>query len=162
MPSQRHASSWFSSQSLKDGSPLCVVSWRFTGLNGTHLFFIRLYACYLDFEHDIPSNSIKALTTTPAPTQSNACQVPVSAKEKETVESDVNSLQETPLEHTSLLRSGRVSRISPPFVASHDLPRGAMFAFQALLAYLLMLAVMCEPFSSHLTSFPSTNFDPVV
>ena len=131
---------------------LCVALWRFTGLNGMLRFFFRLYACDFDSKHDIPSpNSIKTLTTTPAPTQSNACPVPVSAKEKETLESDVNSLQETPLEHTSLLRSGRVSRTSPPFVASHDLPRGVMFAFQALLAYLLMLAVMCAPLPSYLT-----------
>ncbi|KAI0690691.1 Ctr copper transporter [Cytidiella melzeri] len=40
-----------------------------------------------------------------------------------------------------LLRKGRASA-SLPFVASHDLPRGAIFAFQALLTYVLMLAVM--------------------
>lgn len=36
----------------------------------------------------------------------------------------------------------RPHRILPPFIASHDLPRGAIFAFQSLLAYALMLAVM--------------------
>jgi len=65
-----------------------------------------------------------------------------STKESEPVDIDVQSLQGTPSEQHSLLRSGRVSRLSPPFIASHDLPRGAIFAFQALLAYLLMLAVM--------------------
>lgn len=104
------------------------------------------------------SHSTKALTSPSATAQSNTCSAPaVSVKEKEAADSDVNSIQETPLENTSLLRSGRVSRVSPPFIASHDLPRGAIFAFQALIAYLLMLAVMCVPFTklparSHLIS----------
>ena len=34
------------------------------------------------------------------------------------------------------------SRSLPPFIASHDLPRGAIFALHSLLAYALMLAVM--------------------
>ncbi|KAH9921949.1 Ctr copper transporter [Epithele typhae] len=34
------------------------------------------------------------------------------------------------------------TRTYPPFIPSHDIPRGALFAFQALLYYLLMLAVM--------------------
>lgn len=33
-------------------------------------------------------------------------------------------------------------RSLPPFILSHDLPRGAIFALQSLLAYALMLAVM--------------------
>lgn len=33
-------------------------------------------------------------------------------------------------------------RSLPPFILSHDLARGFLFAFQALLHYLLMLAVM--------------------
>ena len=33
-------------------------------------------------------------------------------------------------------------RSLPPFIASHDIPRGALFAFQALLYSILMLAVM--------------------
>ncbi|EFI28582.1 copper transporter [Coprinopsis cinerea okayama7 len=33
-------------------------------------------------------------------------------------------------------------RTIPPFVASHDIPRGILHAFQAALGYLLMLAVM--------------------
>lgn len=66
-----------------------------------------------------------------------------SIKEKDAGEGDVSSLQETSSEQRSLMRNGRVSRLSTPFIASHDIPRGAIFALQALLAYLLMLAVMC-------------------
>jgi len=33
-------------------------------------------------------------------------------------------------------------RVIAPFIASHDIPRGAIHAFQALLGYALMLAVM--------------------
>ena len=36
----------------------------------------------------------------------------------------------------------RGTRSYPPFIASHDIPRGAIFAFQALLYYILMLVVM--------------------
>ena len=36
----------------------------------------------------------------------------------------------------------RAQRRMPPFIASHDLPRGALYAFQALLSYVLMLSVM--------------------
>ncbi|EIN13571.1 hypothetical protein PUNSTDRAFT_79204 [Punctularia strigosozonata HHB-11173 SS5] len=42
---------------------------------------------------------------------------------------------------SSLSRKGRARR-APAFIASHDLPRGAIFAVQALVGYLLMLAVM--------------------
>lgn len=50
-------------------------------------------------------------------------------------------------EETSLVNGARVSRSSPPFIASHDVPRGIAFACQALLGYTLMLAVMCVPVS---------------
>ena len=40
-------------------------------------------------------------------------------------------------------RQVRSPRTIPPFIASHDIPRGALYAFQALLMYALMLAVMC-------------------
>jgi len=45
------------------------------------------------------------------------------------------TLQSTP-------QSKRGPRSLPPFITSHDLPRGAMFSLQALLAYIMMLAVM--------------------
>ena len=34
-------------------------------------------------------------------------------------------------------------RTIPPFIAAHDLPRGAIHALQALIGYALMLSVMC-------------------
>lgn len=39
-------------------------------------------------------------------------------------------------------KSPRPPRTLPPFIASHDVPRGVLFALQALLGYVLMLAVM--------------------
>ncbi|KAI0067877.1 hypothetical protein BV25DRAFT_1794431 [Artomyces pyxidatus] len=38
--------------------------------------------------------------------------------------------------------NGRRARMIAPFVASHDITRGVLYALQALLAYALMLAVM--------------------
>ena len=32
--------------------------------------------------------------------------------------------------------------MAAPFIASHDIPRGAIYAVQALLGYALMLSVM--------------------
>ena len=37
----------------------------------------------------------------------------------------------------------RAARTVEPFILSHDLPRGILYALQAFLAYTLMLAVMC-------------------
>lgn len=34
-------------------------------------------------------------------------------------------------------------RSIPPFIPAHDITRGAVFGFEALLRYALMLAVMC-------------------
>ncbi|OJT12575.1 hypothetical protein TRAPUB_10816 [Trametes pubescens] len=42
----------------------------------------------------------------------------------------------------STTRQRRARRTLPPFILSHDVPRGALYAFQALLTYALMLAVM--------------------
>ena len=50
--------------------------------------------------------------------------------------------QRASTERDSLIRQGYVSRSVPPFIATHDIPRGIIFAFQACLAYILMLAVM--------------------
>lgn len=47
-----------------------------------------------------------------------------------------------PTERSSLVSPARASRSSPPFIASHDIPRGIAFACQALIGYTLMLAVM--------------------
>ncbi|KAJ3842972.1 Ctr copper transporter [Lentinula raphanica] len=38
--------------------------------------------------------------------------------------------------------SGQNQRTVPPFIAAHDVSRGAIYAVQALLGYILMLAVM--------------------
>ncbi|VDB84492.1 unnamed protein product [Peniophora sp. CBMAI 1063] len=43
---------------------------------------------------------------------------------------------------TQPLLASRRARLIAPFIASHDLSRGALYALQALLAYALMLAVM--------------------
>ena len=37
------------------------------------------------------------------------------------------------------------ARTTPPFILSHDLSRGVIFAVQALLGYSLMLAIMWVP-----------------
>ncbi|TFK88567.1 hypothetical protein K466DRAFT_66691 [Polyporus arcularius HHB13444] len=42
----------------------------------------------------------------------------------------------------SVIRARRSPRTIPPFIPSHDVPRGVLFALQALLYYALMLAVM--------------------
>ena len=58
----------------------------------------------------------------------------------EIAEIDVNSLTSKPVAaQDAVVRSPRVL---PPFIASHDIPRGVAYALQALLTYLLMLAVM--------------------
>lgn len=43
---------------------------------------------------------------------------------------------------TQPLLASRRARLIAPFIASHDLSRGALYALQALLAYALMLAIM--------------------
>lgn len=37
----------------------------------------------------------------------------------------------------------RLKRLATPFIPSHDIPRGVMYAGQAALEYAFMLAVMC-------------------
>ncbi|KAI0639192.1 Ctr copper transporter [Trametes polyzona] len=43
---------------------------------------------------------------------------------------------------SSSVPARRSPRTLPPFIPSHDIPRGMLYAFQALLSYALMLAVM--------------------
>ncbi|KAG2124056.1 CTR copper uptake transporter [Suillus clintonianus] len=43
---------------------------------------------------------------------------------------------------TRTSRIGFTKRFTPPFIPAHDITRGVMFAVQALLGYLFMLAVM--------------------
>jgi hypothetical protein len=65
----------------------------------------------------------------------------------EIVEESLSSLKGLTLtsERDSLVRGRHVSRSSPPFIAAYDIPRGIAFAFQTLLSYFLMLAVMWVP-----------------
>ncbi|KAH8100551.1 Ctr copper transporter family-domain-containing protein [Cristinia sonorae] len=58
---------------------------------------------------------------------------------KDEVEVDTSNL---PAHAPAAAHNAKRTRIIPPFIASHDLPRGVAFALQSLLAYLLMLAVM--------------------
>lgn len=56
----------------------------------------------------------------------------------------VNTAGRSPTEKDSLIHGIRTarSRTSLPFIASHDIPRGMLFVVQALVGYMLMLAVM--------------------
>ncbi|KAJ3552430.1 hypothetical protein NM688_g4154 [Phlebia brevispora] len=67
---------------------------------------------------------------------------PTPDKEHDVVKGDVDSLKGASSARVYPSRGSRVSRLSPPFILSHDIPRGVGFAFQAFLAYILMLAVM--------------------
>ncbi|KAI9057184.1 hypothetical protein FKP32DRAFT_1661838 [Trametes sanguinea] len=55
---------------------------------------------------------------------------------------DVQDVKVTSLPSKRPAVPARPARTIPPFIASHDIPRGALYAFQALLMYALMLAVM--------------------
>jgi hypothetical protein len=57
------------------------------------------------------------------------------------VATDVQSISRT--NSSSPTRASKTPRMIAPFVAAHDIPRGAIHALQALLGYVLMLAVMC-------------------
>ena len=61
-------------------------------------------------------------------------------KDAEVEEVDVN--RQPPQSAALSSRASRSPRVIPPFIPSHDFTRGILFAFQALLQYLLMLAVM--------------------
>ena len=61
-------------------------------------------------------------------------------------EVDVNAQDTVPdSQKVGLLRPDRTM---PPFILSHDLPRGIVYAIQALLGYVLMLAIMWVSFPS--------------
>ena len=47
------------------------------------------------------------------------------------------------ISRTNLLSHTRAHRTIVPFIAKHDIPRGVIYALQALLGYILMLAIMC-------------------
>ncbi|KAI0271524.1 Ctr copper transporter family-domain-containing protein [Gloeopeniophorella convolvens] len=58
------------------------------------------------------------------------------------MQADVKVTQGYDTPSTENSKAPRRRRVLPPFILSHDATRGVMYAFQALLAYILMLAVM--------------------
>jgi solute carrier family 31 (copper transporter), member 1 len=80
----------------------------------------------------------KSTTRLCLPSVARALQVIVEASNTSTA---VGSEEDKASAGSSSSRKRRVRRVMP-FIPSHDLPRGAVFAFQALIGYLLMLAVM--------------------
>ncbi|KAM5538233.1 hypothetical protein V8D89_008120 [Ganoderma adspersum] len=91
----------------------------------------------------------QALATMLSSTSENSCHasgspssVPGASKLKEVGTSGVEEVDINPSPSQPGRRLPRPIRTFPPFIPSHDIPRGALFAFQALLYYVLMLAVM--------------------
>lgn len=96
------------------------------------------------------SHPFRALATMTASTSDNPCHassspssLPAALKLKEVGTSGVEEVNINPSPSQPGRRLPRPLRTVPPFIPSHDIPRGALFAFQALLYYVLMLAVMC-------------------
>jgi len=79
--------------------------------------------------------------TTPLRTSDSGTSTPAQDKKAQEIqEVNINSLSsEYPGPVFSFQRSPRSIE---PFLLAHDVPRGALYAFQALLAYALMLSVM--------------------
>lgn len=73
-----------------------------------------------------------------APSDDSAC----CTTEKETQVEEVDANHSPPQSTALSSRVSRSPRVIPPFIPSHDFTRGILFAFQALLQYLLMLAIM--------------------
>lgn len=83
-----------------------------------------------------------------SPSPSDACHIPSSPPSlKGQPPDEVEEVNTGVLTSQGPVRSQRLPRTVPPFIASHDVPRGALFALQSLLFYILMLAVMCVPIS---------------
>ncbi|OCH96597.1 hypothetical protein OBBRIDRAFT_809092 [Obba rivulosa] len=85
----------------------------------------------------------RALAVTTA--KYHTTDLPTPSKEKTSVdieEVDTQSLPSKPGEKGPLLPERRFPRTIPPFIPTHDIPRGALYAVQAVLGYALMLAVM--------------------
>lgn len=78
-----------------------------------------------------------------SPSPSDACHIPSSPPSlKGQPPDEVEEVNTGVLTSQGSVRSQRLPRTVPPFIASHDVPRGALFALQSLLFYILMLAVM--------------------
>ena len=93
---------------------------------------------------------LRAMATMMSSTSNNSCHasgspssLPGVSKMKEVGTSGVEEVNINASPSQPGRRLPRPLRTVPPFIPSHDIPRGALFAFQALLYYVLMLAVMC-------------------
>lgn len=77
-----------------------------------------------------------------------------STEKKAEVETEIHELNTivyaTDTTPSMIPRNSRINnRMIAPFIAAHDIPRGVIHAVQALLGYILMLAIMyAHPFSS--------------
>ncbi|OSD06008.1 hypothetical protein PYCCODRAFT_1069010 [Trametes coccinea BRFM310] len=72
----------------------------------------------------------------------SACHTSEPCDEQDKKVADVEEMKASPSLSRRPAIPARPTRTIPPFIASHDIPRGALYAFQALLMYALMLAVM--------------------
>ncbi|CAL1696525.1 unnamed protein product [Somion occarium] len=83
-----------------------------------------------------------ALMSNKAASNRGACTSESKGKTTDVQEVDIDSLPSQESENRSRVSNPRSARVIPPFIPSHDLTRGVVFALQALLMYVLMLAVM--------------------
>ncbi|KAI0724342.1 Ctr copper transporter family-domain-containing protein [Cerioporus squamosus] len=85
----------------------------------------------------------RALALMSGPTLDAPCHDSSSPLKTPSVSDGVEEVTASPApSQRPTLRARRSPRTVPPFIPSHDVPRGVLFAFQALLYYILMLAVM--------------------
>ncbi|KAI0932458.1 hypothetical protein AcW2_001085 [Taiwanofungus camphoratus] len=83
-----------------------------------------------------------AITSKTVPLASSISSTPSQEKSQTDIEEvNVNTLADR-LPADGSVSVQRLRRTIAPFILAHDLPRGALYAFQAFLAYTLMLAVM--------------------
>lgn len=89
-------------------------------------------ATYASYRHNSPSNPTEALP---------------SCHDKSSLSIDeVDINPQASLDAQKVTAFPRRARTIPPFILTHDVPRGMIYAFQALLGYALMLAVMWVAF----------------
>ncbi|KZT74828.1 hypothetical protein DAEQUDRAFT_720007 [Daedalea quercina L-15889] len=83
----------------------------------------------------------RALTITNKSLENSAMATPTKEQDASDVEEVIaNSLSDKYSGPAVVIR--RATRTVEPFILSHDLPRGVLYAIQAFLAYTLMLAIM--------------------
>ncbi|KAI0670113.1 Ctr copper transporter [Trametes maxima] len=86
----------------------------------------------------------RALALMTDDTTEASCHTPSSlepATKKRSSDIEEMKVNQLPL-HDTIVGRSRSPRSIPPFIPSHDIPRGVFYAFQAMLSYALMLAVM--------------------